>query len=115
MLLSSRFVSTVRITGLVAVMVAMVFVGGCKRKYQAPAKAEFSPDDIKALVSNLATKRQVGFIKDIRIPSAENLGNVGPQAKEYGAIPALEKMAKDKDPTVKEAAEKALAKIKAGG
>lgn len=96
-------------------MVALVSLGGCKRQYQAAGKGEYAPDDIKALVSQLAVKRQVGFIKDIRIPSAENLGNIGPQAKEYGAIPALEKMAKDKDPAVKEAAEKALAKIKAGG
>ena len=52
------------------------------------------------------------MLSDVRAAAANRLAEVGPPAAEHGAIPALEKLAKDKDPAAKEAAEKALAKIK---
>jgi hypothetical protein len=112
----SRFGSFVRYAGFAAsllVIVGLVSVGGCKRrKIQGPVSVPSTPEEIQEMVSNLKTKRRVGFIEDIRVPSAEKLGEIGPSVKEYGAIPALEKMAADKDPAVKAVAEQALQKIK---
>jgi hypothetical protein len=94
-------------------LLAIVPVGGCKKKYPTAGPVDKDPERIKELVKNLAKKKKVGFIEDMRLPSADALAEIGPPAAEYGAIPALEKMAADKDPKAKEAAEKALAKIKA--
>ena len=114
---SSRFYHVFRAVGFAAsflALLAIVSIAGCKKKYPTPGpQGPASPEDIKELVKLLARKKRVSFIEDIRIPSAERLGEIGPPAAEHGAIPALEKMAADKDPVVKETAEKALAKIKA--
>ncbi len=99
-----------RVAGYAAVLLAVVFVAGCKKKAQVLPDNPVSPEDIKTMIGNLKSKQSIGHIADIRIPAAQRLGTAGPAAKE--AIPALEKMAKDKDPEVKRVAEEALAKIK---
>ncbi|HEY4310785.1 MAG TPA: hypothetical protein VGN12_15145 [Pirellulales bacterium] len=101
-----------RVAGFATLLVAMLLVTGCGPKYKAAPPQVATPEDIKQLIGQLAKKQKAGFgIDDIRIPAAKRLGDIGPQAKE--AIPALEKMAKDKDPAAKQAAEEALAKLKA--
>ncbi len=93
-----------------ALLVTAIGCGSSKPKVMPipPPEAE----DIKELISQLAKKRKVGMVEDIRLPSAKRLGDAGPAAKD--AIPALEKMAADKDPKVKEAANEALKRIKGG-
>ena len=114
---SSRFYHVFRAVGFAAsflTLLAIVSIAGCKKKYATGGpQGPTSPEDIKELVKLLAKKQRVSFVEDIRIPSAERLGDIGPPAAEHGAVPALEKMAADKDPKVKEVAQKALAKIKA--
>lgn len=64
-------------------------------------------EGIAELIKLLA-KRRGSFIVDYRIPAAKRLGDCGAAA----ALPALEKMSKDKDPEVKAAALEAISKIK---
>ncbi|HEY1599318.1 MAG TPA: hypothetical protein VGG64_06930 [Pirellulales bacterium] len=112
---NSSFYRLFRSLGFAASLLALLAIvpaSGCKRKYPTPGPVDKDPERIKELVKQLAKKKQVGFIKDLRIPSADALAEIGPDAAEFGAIPALEKMAADKDPIAKEAAQKALAKIK---
>lgn len=105
------FAVSLRAAGCVALLLTVVFVGGCKRKIVAPPVSPATPEDIKLLTSQVAgPKKRVSFIPDIRVTAANRLKEIGPAAKE--AIPALEKLAKDKDPEVKKVAEEALAKIK---
>lgn len=94
-------------------LVLLITAIGCGRR-QAEIRPNPPPDaeDMKELIGYLAKKKKVGMINDMRIPSAKRLGEAGPAAAE--AIPALEKMANDKDPVVKEAALEALKKIKGG-
>ena len=83
---------------------------GLQKDRIAPVIEPPSSEEIADLIGGLKTKKRVGFIPDYRISAAGRLGDAGPAAKD--AVPALEKLAQDKDPEVKAAAEKALAKIK---
>lgn len=105
--------AAVRVAGYAALLVSVVsLVGGCKRKITAPAPEPVTEEVLKELIARVSgPKKNVGFIKDVRVQAANRLKDIGPQAKD--AIPALEKLAKDKDPDAKKAAEEALAKIKA--
>jgi hypothetical protein len=84
---------------------------GCGKKIavQDSTKSE----QIKELVDMLTSKQtDTGMGFDIRVGAAARLAEIGPAAQEFGAVPALEKLLKNKDPKVKEAAREALAKIK---
>jgi hypothetical protein len=108
-----RFASVARFSAAAVALIALVAIvpaTGCKKKQIAPVIAAPDTEEIADLISALKTKKRVGFIADYRISAAGRLGDAGPAAKD--AIPALEKLAQDKDPEVKAAAEKALAKIK---
>jgi hypothetical protein len=98
----------------IALVMALMTAGGCKKKYVAPPMSPATPEEIKEFVQMLGgKKRAAGMgIKDVRVMAATRLADIGPAAKEYGAIPALEKLAGDPDPEAKEAAQAALAKIK---
>lgn len=93
-------------------MLMLLAIAGCgKRTVNAPLPAP-SPDQIKELVADLSVKNpDTGMGFDLRVAAASRLAEIGPVAKEFGAVPALEKLLKNKDPKVKDAAEKALAKI----
>jgi HEAT repeat protein len=104
--------AALRVAGYAALLLSVVSLGvGCKRKITAPPPEPVTPEQLKELIARVSgPKKNIGFIKDVRVQAANRLKDLGPQAKE--AIPALEKLAKDKDPEVKKVAEEALAKIK---
>ena len=114
----SRFVRNARWIGFslsFLALVALLPTTGCGKKNRAqPGPVALDPEEIKTLVGHLARKKSIGMgITDARIPAANQLGDIGPPAKEYGAIPALEKMAADKkEPKAQAAAEEALKKIR---
>ncbi len=65
-------------------------------------------EGIAELIRIVQRKRRIAYLPDRRIPAAKRLGDCGAAA----ALPALEKMSKDKDPEVKAVALDAIAKIK---
>jgi len=98
---------------LLLALLLVVSADGCKKKYVAPVMVPPTADEIKEMIATVsAKKREQGMLGDVRGAAARRLGDAGPAAKE--AIPALEKLAKDKtaDENVKKLAEEALAKIK---
>jgi len=103
------------VSASILALVAMVLVAGCKKKYPTSSgPPAYTPADIKQLVKDLGGKKKpMGMgIKDMRVAAAARIGEIGPPAKEYGAIEALEKLAADKDPDANAAAQAALAKVK---
>jgi hypothetical protein len=81
-------------------------------KFQAPPST-WTPADVNGLIAYInGPKKRIGFIANIQVPSAVRLGEIGPAAKEYGAVKALEALiANTNDPEAKDAAERALKKI----
>jgi len=80
---------------------------GCSKKTPAPIVWS-SEGDPKEQIELLKSKPQMGF--DLRVIAAKRLGAMGPRAQE--ALPHLEKLTKDKDPVMADAAKEAIAKIK---
>ena len=80
---------------------------GCSKK---PTESTEWPSDgdPKEFIEQLKSKPQMGL--DIRIIAAHRLGAMGPRAEE--ALPHLEKLTKDTNPTLATAAKDAIAKIK---
>jgi hypothetical protein len=93
-------------------MVLLAAAGCGGGREAAPAQPQFTPQQIKELVDCLGGRNSdTGMGFDLRVVAAERLAEVGPPAKEFGAVAALEKLLKNKDPKVKDAAQKAIAKI----
>src|SRR5262245_11443768 len=88
---------------------------GCSRKHGSTgAVPPLDPEDTKELVKQMGAGKGVkSFGVDSRVAIAQRLRDLGPAVKEYGAVEALQKASKDKDPKVAEAAKEALAKIQA--
>ncbi|MBI2827504.1 MAG: hypothetical protein HYX69_22745 [Planctomycetia bacterium] len=105
--------------GLVAVLAVAAFAlaEGCgkqiPRETESPVDIPRTPEDIKSYVQMLDPNQKLfgGFGQDPRVAIAEMLGKIGPEAKQYGAIPALTRLTKDKNPKVAAAAKEAIAKI----
>ncbi|MBI2827507.1 MAG: HEAT repeat domain-containing protein [Planctomycetia bacterium] len=93
-------------------LIVCVVAVGCRRS-RGPQTPLFDADTIKSLVAQLGKKGPKAFGTDPRAAAAIALGDVGPAAKEYGAVEALQKLVNDKDPRVAEEAKKAIAKINA--
>jgi HEAT repeat protein len=104
--------------GLIATAIAGMLVG-CGAPAPKPVdrdvSIETSDEDIKWMTEILEKRAGTGqnrhtFVGDIAVPIANQLGKVGPRSA--AALPALEKLSSDKDPYVRDAAVKAIAKIK---
>jgi hypothetical protein len=97
-----------------AFLLLAVLWAGCGRGPSAGAdQARMTPQRIQELVTLLGAKNgDSGMGFDLRIAAADQLGEVGPQAKEHGAIPALEKLSKNRDPKLRQAAVRALINIR---
>lgn len=92
---------------LAFVLVAPLAIG-CNKK-SPDQNAVWSTDgDPKVLIEQLKSKPQMGL--DLRIIAVKQLGAMGPRAQE--ALPHLEKLTKDKNPTLVKEAQDAIAKIK---
>ena len=92
-------------------LLVVMIVVGCGRGRSAD-QGQISPERIKELVELLGSKNgDTGMGFDLRVAAAEQLGEIGPRAKEFGADPALQKLLKHKDPKIKLAARQALDKI----
>jgi hypothetical protein len=102
---------------LLAFSLALVLSSeGCKRKIVAPKIEPPSAQDIEDAIATVSgPKRSMGMVQDLRGAAATRLGEAGPAAQK--AVPALEKLAKDKKASeeTRKAAEDALAKIRSGG
>lgn len=79
---------------------------GCSKKTPAPIVWS-SEGDPKEQIELLKSRPQMGF--DVRVIAANRLGAMGPRAQE--ALPHLEKLTKDKDQVMANAAKEAIAKI----
>ncbi len=91
---------------------ALLMSTGCGSHSTPPQPTAATPEQIKDLVALLGSRQTdsgMGF--DVRVAAASRLGEIGPPAKEYGAVPALEKLLNHKDRQVKEAAQRALGRI----
>lgn len=90
-----------------------VLMAGCGRNSGPAADhASFTPERVQELVELLGSKNgDSGMGFDLRAAAAEQLGEVGPRAKEFGAVAALEKLSKNRDPKIREVAARALHKI----
>jgi hypothetical protein len=97
----------------VVTIIAIFFGWLVNRPPPPPIRVPSSPADIKALVAHInGPARKVGFIRNVQVPSAVRLGQVGPLAKQYGAVEALNALvANTNDPEAKKAAEDALIMI----
>ena len=69
------YLSTAKVfvAGYAAVLLAVVFVAGCKKKAQVLPDNPVSPEDIKTMIGNLKSKQSIGHIADIRIPAARRV------------------------------------------
>ncbi len=93
-------------------LLILLAITGCGKRTPNASLPAPSPEQIKQLVADLNVKNpDTGMGFDLRVAAASRLGEIGPAAKEYGAVPALEKLLTNKDPKVKDAAKQALAKI----
>ncbi len=111
-----------RRTGVGVVLLLILVVGGgwsgsryfSRRTPQVVQLPSLEPDEIRDLVGLLAKKRPQSFIRDIRVPTAQRLSTISlADAQQYGAIPALEKVAADRaNPDAAHAAQESLAKIR---
>lgn len=103
--------------GSLLVLLTVVGLGLALRPTSRLPRRSVDPttaDDVKELVAQVqGPKRKVGFIKDIRVAAANRLGDVGELARTNGAMEALEQLAATtNDPEAREAAERAVAKLK---
>jgi HEAT repeat protein len=97
-----------RVAGLILLLAAV----GCGRRGAASPQPQFTPEQIRELVNCLTSKNSdTGMGFDLRVAAADRLAEVGPPAKEYGAVAPLENLLKNKDPKIRHAAQTALAKI----
>jgi len=99
-------VSRLSICLLTLVIVAPLSIG-CSSKTNTPM-VSLSDMDPKEFIEILKSKPTVGM--DARITAAKQLGAMGPRAKD--ALPDLEKLTQDKNPTLAAAAQEAISKIK---
>jgi len=108
-----RAIGGIAATLFAASVLVLVVTSGCGRQPPTAYAPVFEPDDIKQLVNQVKGKKQrLGMgIDDSRVAAAGTLAKVGPRAKEFGAVEALEKLAQDKEPKAKAAAQEALAQI----
>jgi hypothetical protein len=92
-------------------LACVLHVIGSKPPYQRLVPA--SALDAKNLVAIInGPKTSVGHIENLRVPAAATLGEIGPPAKQFGAVEALEALIANSDDSKEtEAAESALRKI----
>jgi hypothetical protein len=98
----------------VVVTIIALFLGWLvNRPPPPPIRVPTSPAEVKALVAHVnGPAKKVGFIRNVQVPAAVRLGYVGPLAKQYGAIEALNALiATTNDLEAKKAAEDALKMI----
>ncbi len=98
---------------LVALVAAAVGCSSSKAKGRAKAsrKKPKGPQTMGGLLVDAYITDVQGKAKEKRIQAARELGAMGGEAKK--ALPALERMAADKDASVSAAAKRALAAIRA--
>ena len=91
----------------------VTLAGGCssaKARTKSWAKKPKGPTTMAGLLVDEYITDLKGSAKDKRIQAARELAGMGSEARK--ALPALEAMAKDRDPAVSAAATKAIAAIR---
>jgi len=105
------------VASCLALLVGVSTWSGCGSKQQTSAetKSEVTPEDIKEMVDVLGSNYATAMGADVKAIVAERLGNLGQQAKDAGAIPALTKLSKNGKASkeARAAATEALAKLNA--
>jgi hypothetical protein len=100
---------------VVVTVIALFFGWRVNRRPPPPIRVRIptTPAEIQALVAHVnGPPKKVGFISNVQLPAAIKLGYVGPPAKQYGAVEALNALiAATNDPELKRAAEDAVIKI----
>lgn len=91
----------------------VTLAGGCssaKARAKPKSRKPKGPTTMAGLLVDEYINDLKGSAKDKRIQAARELGGMGSEARK--ALPALEAMAKDRDPAVSGAAAKAIAAIR---
>lgn len=72
-------------------LLILLAITGCGKRTPNASLPAPSPEQIKQLVADLNVKNpDTGMGFDLRVAAASRLGEIGPAAKEYGAVPAVE-------------------------
>lgn len=98
---------------LALIVLPLGMFAACNNAPETAPDPDNRSEDVAYLIEQLNSKNPKQGGLDIRVAAANLLGRQGPAASE--AIPHLEKLAKNPDPSVAGAAKNALEKIRGGG